>query len=201
MAMRAKTTPDDRCSSEEETPTSGLLHPASWPLQRVAIKDLLTDPQYRTQPYITIFGNSMQGGSHLDYLGRAFREDGHHQDVPYHADDEDQPLCAMQAAHDRAFQASDHDLLAKCLLADHTQFPFEAPPRPDQHPGTVEGVARVSHAIEALRDRYAAQVNELGGGPVNIDVYCWEHVFAETPARVAAEVQAKVAAGDLNLFF
>ncbi|RAH44845.1 uncharacterized protein BO95DRAFT_464624 [Aspergillus brunneoviolaceus CBS 621.78] len=202
MATRPETRPDDSCSREAESPTSGLHRPAGWPLQRVAIEDLVADPRYRTQPYITIFGNSMQGGSHLDYLGRAFRDDGHHQaDVPYHADEAGQPVCARQAAHDRAFQAHDHDLLAKCLLADHTQFPFEAPPRPDQRAGPVEGVARVSRAIEALRDRYAAQVNALGGGPANIDVYCWEHVFAETPARVAAEVQAKVAAGDLNLFF
>lgn len=170
-----------------------LFEESMWPLQPVSLEDLTTNPNYKGRPYITIFGNSMDS-SHLDYLSTAYREDGHHKYLPHH----ENSSCPEHQQHTQKFIATDHDELSKSLLADHCQYPFPTPPRQRELDGKMDAVWC---EVEAQRVCYAAKVNELGGGPENINVFCWEHVFAETPERVALEVQRKVLAGDLNLFF
>ena len=170
-----------------------LFEEGVWPLQPVTLGDLTTNPKYKQQPSITIFGNSMNS-CHLDYLSTVYREDRHHKYLPHHANSS----CPEYQDHIQKFITTNHDELSESLLADHCQHPFPVSPRQEGLDGEVDAVWC---QVEAQRERYALKVNELGGGPENINVFCWEHVFAETPERVALEIQRKMQAGDLNLFF
>lgn len=183
----------DPPNQDTHDPAAPLLVKGSWKVHPVSLDELQTNPCYKQRPSVAIFGNSLQG-SYPEYLETAYKDDGHHKSVPYHADD----TCAEHDEHVQAFMAADHDQLSKALLSDHCQHPFRVSPRETEPDEELDAVAR---EVEGQREQYAGRLSGWGGGGENIGVFCWEHLFAETPDRVALEIARKIDAGDLNLFF
>ncbi|KAL4939196.1 hypothetical protein BDV06DRAFT_214517 [Aspergillus oleicola] len=158
------------CDSEFDYLGVGI--PGDWSLTRVSLETLATDPVYTAHPYITILGNSIQG-TQMDYLDAAYRDDGHHDFIPYHEDSDEH--CIEKRVHEK-----------NLLRANHCQHPF---PVSEENEAVLiaeagPGVKELKSEIDSHREKDAAKATELGAAPDNAKLLLWEHVFAETPKRV-----------------
>ncbi|KGO42999.1 hypothetical protein PEX1_035010 [Penicillium expansum] len=149
-------------------------------------------------PMICILGNSIHG-PHEEYIARISDgppESSSTSPAPPHT----HGSCAENKEHEETFIGMDHDRLSQAILADHRAYPFplSSPTSGDDDGLYLLDIIR-STLPNDLVDRYflksRSEVDNIGGGRKDMGTFRWEHIFAETPGRLAEMLQGSMATG------